>query len=191
MRNFLPRATGSELTQQTLEQLLTFLSPDRDKAGRKYEEVRLRLVKIFACRGCKTPEDLADETINRVAKKVGEIGQSYVGDPALYFCGVARKVFLESVKKRPASRPLPKMEPSEDKELEFECLDQCMQKLTPRNRNLILEYYRGEKSDKISQRKELARQWGVGQNALRIRAHRIRNNLHECVLECFKRNEIG
>ena len=191
MSGFLPRASGSELTQEAFEQLLAFLSPDREKAGRRYEEIRLKLVKIFTCRGCMTPEDLADETINRVAKKVAEIGKTYVGDPALYFCGVARKVFLESVRKRPERRPLPKMESSEDKELEYECLDQCMQKLTPRSRELILEYYRGEKGDKISQRKELARQWGVGPNALRIRAHRIRNNLHTCVLECFKHNEIG
>jgi DNA-directed RNA polymerase specialized sigma24 family protein len=191
MSGFLRREPGSDLTQETFEQLLIFLSPDRERAGRRYEEVRLRLVKIFACRGCLIPEELADETINRVARKVGEIGKTYVGDPALYFCGVARKVFLESVRKRPERRPLPKAESSVDKELELECLDQCMQTLTPKNRRLILEYYQGERGDKIKHRKELAHQWGVGPNALRIRAHRIRHNLHECVVECFKRNEIG
>jgi DNA-directed RNA polymerase specialized sigma24 family protein len=177
-----------ELDQETFQQLLGFLSSNPDEAGKRYEEIRLRLIKIFTCRGSKVPEELTDQTINRVARKVPEISKTYVGNPYLFFYGVARKIFLESVRKRPRPLPLPDQEPGEDKELKLDCLDQCMQKLTPRNRELILEYYQGEKGDKILRRRNLAGRLGVESNALRIRAHRIRNNLQKCVFECVEHN---
>jgi hypothetical protein len=66
------------LTQEGFDGLLTWLSPDREQAGRKYEEIRLRLIKIYTRRGCTTPEELADEVFNRVTKKLPEIaGSSY------------------------------------------------------------------------------------------------------------------
>lgn len=180
-----------QLTQEAFDRLLDFLSPRPDEAGRKYEEVRLRLIKIFTCRGSATPEDLADETINRVACKVQEIGKTYVGDPCLYFYGVAKMVFLESVRKRTKPLPQPQETPPEEKELHYECLEQCMQKLTPRNHGLILEYYRGDKGDKILHRKNLAQNRHIEVNALRIRTHRIRNNLQRCVFECLEHNAGG
>ena len=94
-----------ELTQESFNQLLAWLSPSRDQAGRKYEEIRFRLIKILTCRGCLVPEDLADETINRVAKKVPEIAATYVGDPALYFFGVANNVHLEFLRRKPDPVP--------------------------------------------------------------------------------------
>ncbi len=181
---------NQELNQESFDLLLKFLHADREEAGRRYEEIRLKLVKIFTCRGCMTPEDLADETINRVSRKVGEIMNSYVGDPRLYFYGVARNVFLESVRKRPHVPPMPEPKSSDVKEAEQECLDQCMKKLTPTNRQLILEYYTGEKKEKIERRKALAGRLGMAPNALRIRAHRIRNSLGNCVFDCLKHNAV-
>lgn len=180
-----------ELTQEAFAQLLDFLSPKSDEAGKKYEEVRLRLIKIFTCRGSSIPEDLADETINRVARKVQEIGKTYVGDPCLYFYGVAKMVFLESVRKRTKPLPQPEEASPEEKELHYECLQQCMEKLTPRNHNLITEYYRGDKGDKIQRRKKLAQNRSTGVNALRIRVHRIRHSLQRCVFECLEHNAGG
>ena len=52
-----------ELTQAVFEQLLDWLDADRDVAGQRYEEIRRRLIKIFVCRGCIVPEELADRTI--------------------------------------------------------------------------------------------------------------------------------
>jgi hypothetical protein len=45
------------LTQEAFAKFLSWLNPDPDKAGEKYEEIRLRLIKIFASRGCACPED--------------------------------------------------------------------------------------------------------------------------------------
>lgn len=176
------------LTQEAFDALLAWLDPAREEAGRKYEEIRVRLIKIFACRGCCEPEDLADETINRVSKKLTEIESSYSGDPALYFYGVANKVHLEYLRHRPVPVPSPPHEPPDDLEKEYECLERCIQRLTPDNRRLVLQYYQEEKRAKIDHRKQLAEQLGIALNALRIRAYRIRAALQECVQTCL--NEV-
>lgn len=172
------------LTQEAFDALLAWLDPNREKAGEKYECIRLRLIKIFACRGCYEPEDLADETINRVSKRLKEIASTYSGDPARYFYGVANKVHLEHVRRKPLPVPPAPPEPSEDIEKEFECLERCIQQLTANNRELVLQYYQQEKRAKIDHRKILADQLGIALNALRIRACRIRASLQKCVQSC-------
>lgn len=172
------------LTQEAFDHLLDWLNPDREEAGRRYEMLRRKLIKIFSCRGCSVPEDLADETINRVAKKVQEISSTYVGDPAFYFYGVAHNVFLESLRKKPVALPPPATDTSTDIEREYECLEQCMQHLSEQNRELVIQYYQEEKSAKIEHRRELAQRLGIALNALRIRAYRIRASLQDCVRTC-------
>jgi DNA-directed RNA polymerase specialized sigma24 family protein len=176
------------IPQAVFDRFLLWLNPDREEAGRKYEDVRRRLIKLFACRGCSCPEDLADETINRVIFKVPEIVDSYQGDPAAYFAGVARNVFHEFVRRRPDPPAAPPQPQVGQKGRELECLDQCMDHLHPDNRKLILDYHREEKRPKIDHRSRLAENLGIELNALRIRAHRIRAILHECVIECLKRD---
>jgi DNA-directed RNA polymerase specialized sigma24 family protein len=173
------------LTQESFDALLAWLDPAREEAGRKYEEIRLRLIKVFICRGCFEPEDLADETINRVSKKLKEIESDYSGDPARYFYGVANKVHLESLRRKPVPIPPVRSEESDDIEKEYECLERCIEKLNPNNRALVLQYYQEEKRAKIDHRKDLAEQLGIALNALRIRAHRIRASLQECVQNCL------
>jgi DNA-directed RNA polymerase specialized sigma24 family protein len=172
------------LTQESFNALLAWLGSEREEAGRKYEAIRLRLIKIFACRGCYEPEDLADETINRVSKRLKEIESDYSGDPARYFYGVANKVHLEYLRRKPVPVPPVVPEPSEDIEKEYQCLERCMQKLSPDNRTLVLGYYQEEKRLKIDHRRMLAEQLGIALNALRIRACRIRASLQECVQTC-------
>lgn len=186
-----------EITQDVFDKLLHWLDTDRDRAGSKYEKIRVRLIKIFTCRGCCEADDLADETINRVTAKLGEMAENYSGDPALYFYGVAQKVHLEYLRKKPLIQ-----EPSEsgseaggqtawppeaadEVEHEYACLEQCMDHLPPETRRLVLEYYQEEKRAKIDHRKKLADQLGIAVNALRIRAHRIRLQLQQCVNSCL------
>jgi RNA polymerase sigma factor (sigma-70 family) len=176
--------TKWDLNQEAFSQLLAWLNSNSEQAGRKYEEIRRQLIKIFTCRGCTCPEDLVDETINRVAKRVGEIAATYVGDCSLFFYGVARNVYLEYVRKRPVPAAPPVLETSQDSNREYECLERCMERLSPANRELILRYYQEEKQAKIDHRRDLARKMEVGANALRIQIHRIRAGLRQCVIEC-------
>ena len=178
---------GWSLTQESFDHLLAWLGTEREEAGRRYEEIRRSLIKIFVSRGCREPEDLADETINRVAKKLNEIEATYAGDRSLYFYGVAKKLHLEYVKKKPVPAPPPQVESEEPvDERGLTCLQHCIGLLTSDNRNLILQYYREEKGAKIDNRKLLAEGLGIALNALRIRAHRIRSSLQNCVEECLR-----
>ena len=187
------------LTQDSFDHLLAWLDPDRDRAGRKYEDIRQRLIKIFVCRGCAQAEELADETINRVVRKVPDIAADYQGDPALYFYGVAQKIQFEYNRRdwpQTAARdidtqtvPAPAFTPTADDDRAFECLEGCLDQLAEENRRLVVEYYQEEKRSKIDYRKRLAAELGIAVNALRIRAHRIRRALQECVEHCVAARE--
>jgi len=178
------------LTKEAFDELLNWLDSDRDQAGLKYEEIRRRLIMIFTGRGCCESEDLADETINRVSKRLSDIKPGFSGDPARYFYGVANKVYMESLRKKP-----PRIEPLAFNQLdglenEYRCLEQCIENLQAENRTLVLEYYQEEKGAKIERRKLLAQKLGIALNALRIRAYRIRNSLEECVNQCLKESPV-
>ena len=181
------------LTQTALDNLLAWLDPDRERAGAKYEEVRTRLIKLFTCRGCPEAEDLADETINRVMSRLADVAEGYVGDPTLFFYGVARKVLQEYNRKKfkPAPPPPAPAAPADELEREFECLEQCIGALPPEQRDLVLQYYREDKRAKIDNRRQLAERLGIAANALRIRAHRIRTSLHDCVEACLGRRRAS
>lgn len=179
-------ATSTGLTAEEFDQLLGWLAPDRDAAARRYEQIRSRLIRIFVWRGCPAAEELADRTIDRVATKIGQIAGSYQGDRALYFYGVAEKIYLEHVKKSSFSlNPLTHVSPDEV-ETKYRCLERCMERLSAQNRELILAYYGNFEGGTTSARKDLAERFGLGANALWIRAHRIREGLRKCVSDCFK-----
>lgn len=189
------------ITQEAFDGLLGWLDNNREQAAQKYEKIRTRLIKIFTCRGCSEADLLADETINRVTAKVIEIAPSYSGDPALYFYGVAQKVHFEYLRSRPVfQEPLEDRrelkskivtEADEDLEQEYECLERCMDQLPADSRRLVLEYYQEEKRAKINRRQKLAEELGIAVNALRIRAHRIRQQLQQCVQVCLEKAPIN
>lgn len=176
------------LTEEQFHQLLAWLNDDPAQAGEKYEEIRRQLITIFLNRQYEEAEDLADEAINRAAKRVGELKDSYVGDPARYFYGVAKKILMEQNRKR--NRPLPAPPPEasrSDLEPYLVCLDECLEKLEPDNRDLILRYYQEQKQAKISSHKEMREKLHLNAGALRARTHRIRVMLEKCVLACLER----
>lgn len=176
------------LTKEQFTQLLAWLDADLVRASEKYETIRRRLITIFLNRQCHEAEDLADETINRVAKKVSGLKNRYVGDPALYFYGVAKKVLLEHLRKRrKVLQSPPPIASRSELEPHLKCLDECLEKLMPASRELILRYYHDQKQAKISSHKEMGEMLRLKAGALRARTHRIRAKLEKCVLECLER----
>ena len=182
MSSPIPERESPSLTKEQFDRLLQWLDSDREKAGTRYEVIRKRLLKVFACFGEQSPEELVDLTINRVARRVEEIQPGYVGDPVHYFCGVATKIVQEVRRKRriPAVLfPLP-VPVDEVKEENHRHLEECIGTLSLDDRRFVLAYYDRNKGQKIELRKRLAEELGVTTNALRIRAHRIRAGLREC-----------
>jgi|SRR6185436_7926987 DNA-directed RNA polymerase specialized sigma24 family protein len=181
-----------ELTEESFDLFLSWLSEDREVAGQMYEDIRRRLIKILECRGCAQPEDVADEALNRFIRRLPELIHTYSGDPFPYILRIARNVQHEREKKQPL--PLPEnldevpAEPVDTDEIDervHTCLDQCLGKLEPKSRTLLMDYYQNDKQDKIDFRKILAEELGIAANALRLRVHRLRNNVSMCMNTCL------
>jgi DNA-directed RNA polymerase specialized sigma24 family protein len=177
------------LTQEAFDRLLQALDSDRERAGNLYQETRSHLVRFFEWRGCPFPEDHADETINRVAKRISE-GER-VREPAKYFFGVARLLFLEIQKERARERQalgnFTETETGSDEatEARLDCLRHCLKSISPDQRRLILGYYDGEKRNKIRNRQLLSERLRVPIGTLRMRALRLREQLELCVEKCL------
>jgi RNA polymerase sigma factor (sigma-70 family) len=186
------RHTHSSLTQGSFERLLLSLDPDRDRAGEQYELIRRKLVKFFECRASPSPEDDADEAITRVAKRIGD-GETILNLRA-YFYGVARLVLLEAGREQRREMALPAVvhePPSVDDARESEarlgCLEHCLDAMPVASRELIVSYYQGDNSSRIRQRHQLAAAHDIPMNALRIRMHRLRTKLENCMGHCLAR----
>jgi len=196
MESSRPPNTAWVLTQDSLDQLLTLLDPDRERAGKQYEIIRRKLLKFFEWRGAVHPDDLADETINRVARKLE--AREVIRNAQAFVIGVARLVWLESLKQQERERIAMSQlslagEPLvvEEGDPRLECFDSCLAGLTAKSRDLIIAYHREERHAKIELRKELAVTLGIPLNALRIRAHRIRTQLEKCVADCLRESARG
>src|SRR5689334_16004284 len=166
--------------------------------------MRRRLVWYFDRRNRLTPEDLADETLNRIARTLEESGSIGIRPPARYCYVVARFVLLEDLRRKehthvrldePRSlEPVARFgsrpdEPADEhlvRERRLDCLERCLQKLKPDQRELIVEYYRDAARERIDRRRALATKLGISMNALAVRACRIRDTLEACVGACGK-----
>jgi DNA-directed RNA polymerase specialized sigma24 family protein len=194
-------------TPQAFERLLAWLDEGGDSDGEAYLQMRRRLVLYFQRKRCLTPDDLADETLTRVTRRLEEEGRITDATPARYCYIVAKFVLLEHLRDpevrqvreldvpeqvRDPRDPRDPREPgpgaahgeAAHDERMLDCLDRCLSGLDPSDRTLILEYYRDEQRARIDRRRQLAASLGVTANALAIRACRLRDKLERCVRAC-------
>lgn len=182
-----------DLTPELLEQLLARLAAGRTDAGEGYNRTRARLIQFFVWKRCDAAEDLADEVINRVARRLGE-GEE-IPNLAGYFLGVARLVALEANQRRVRedrvlaqySLRASQTQSSSEEDAAFNCLEGCLGRLTDGRREQLLAYYTGDQSARIEQRRKLAAELGVGPVALRNRMLRMRQSLETCIDQCLSR----
>jgi RNA polymerase sigma factor (sigma-70 family) len=175
----------SQITQEDFDHLLAWLDFDREAAGVKYEKIRGRLSRLFAARGFYDAEDLADETINRVIKKIQWLKANYTGDPNLYFYGAAKRVAQEAQRrkdKRPVELPLSPGDANET-EVRMRLLDECLMELSADDQHLLFSYYADDGAVKINNRKQLVHSLRLSPAALRQRAHRLKAKMKTAVLE--------
>ena len=184
------------LPPESFDEILAWLNPDREIAANIYVQLRRDLEKVFLWNRCSDPEGMTDEVMDRVAKKVHQLRESFEGDPRLFFYGVARNLIKENPRRTKTEVALPDAElPSqptteieEAVDMREECLNTCLQRLSKEKRELILAYYANEKRAKIDHRTELAQQLGTSIETLRVRAYRIRNALEDCIERCVSRS---
>jgi hypothetical protein len=194
------------LTQHAFDRLLEWLDDGIDSRGQTYLDIRQRLVAYFDRRNRPFPDDLADETLNRIAWTLDEDGAITVTPPARYCYVVARFVLFEDTRRREHAHvslsgprrldtwahgsTRPDVDADADsahrdrRERQFDCLDRCVQTLNAAQQTLILDYYQDQRRAKIDRRRALAERLGITMNALAVRACRIRDTLEACVDEC-------
>ncbi len=187
------RKTDWVLSQSAFRRLLEWFDGSADSSGQRYLEIRRRLVLYFDRKNCPSSDELADETLIRVARRLEEEGAIATDTPAHYCYIIARFVLLESLRQHHRHESLEDRLParpnsSEEKqeaERRWECLDRCMRNLESDDRELIVGYYQGEQRTKIENRRAMAAKLGVTMNALSIRACRIRDKLEACMRKCL------
>lgn len=185
------------LSPSAFSNFLAWLDEGANSEGQKYLEIRQRLVNFFDRKNCLRPNQLADETLNRVARRLEEEGTIESETPAKYCYIVAKFVFLEYLRSDSKESvsidevQLKSNNNSDEKELkekQLNCLETCTGKLEPENRQMIFQYYYGEERVKIENRRALAQGLGISVNALSIRACRIREKLEGCVKKCVEKD---
>lgn len=189
------------LTPRSFQGLLSWLDEGANSDGQKYLEMRRRLVNYFDRKNLTNFEELADETLNRVARRLEEEGAIESNSPAKYCYVVARFVLMEHLRKtqkekvmvesigRQQSGPTVARHHADHenafKEKMLNCLETCTLQLDPVNYKIITRYYVGKERVKIENRRELAASLGITMNALTIRACRLRDKLEGCVRQCL------
>ncbi|HEY7291896.1 MAG TPA: hypothetical protein VH583_18800 [Vicinamibacterales bacterium] len=195
----------SVLTELAFNRLLEWLDDGVESQGERYLEMRRRLVSYFDRRNRKSPDELADETFNRIARTLEQSGVIATRPPARYCYVVARFVLLEDVRRdhrhvsldetratdASRTRSISLVKPDDTavlREQRLERLDICLQGLRADQRDLVIEYYRDARRQRIERRQAMAQRLGISMNALGIRACRIRDTLKACV---ERRREAG
>jgi DNA-directed RNA polymerase specialized sigma24 family protein len=190
----LPSSERWSLTRKALDRLLERLGPDREAAGAEYHSLRERLADYFDWKGVQWPESAADETLDRVARRLEE------GEPVdrvqAYTYGVARLVLLERLRSQlreqcaaaGAAREWV-AHPDGAHEGRIDYLARCLATLPPEDRALILDYYEKVGGSHHDARRRLAQRLGIRYEALKTRAYRVRVRLEACLRDCLKARE--
>jgi DNA-directed RNA polymerase specialized sigma24 family protein len=184
-----------------LSRLLLRLDSDPATAWEKYRGLRSRLMKFFEWNQCAfPPEELADEVLDRVARKPQE---EEIRDVTEFVIGVARNLRLEAYRKsqrethiedRPGGQESladPRDHEQEivadlDHQNSLACLRECLGNLRSEDHTLALAYYSAQDEKQKVHRQKLASAAGITMIALRVRANRLRGKLEQCVSNCLE-----
>jgi RNA polymerase sigma factor (sigma-70 family) len=162
------------------EDFLRLFDHDADRAAEKYADLFLRLVKFFEWRNCRSPEDLAQETLARGLTNVSRGADIYTSDPVHYFYGIAKNIVREDRRPRDRESSVSLDELPDPASLQFNQvdaqiqLDQCLSRLPPTDRDLLVRFH-------TEDHQAVCTQLSLTANALRVRAHRARKKLVKLV----------
>jgi DNA-directed RNA polymerase specialized sigma24 family protein len=193
------RPSGREQvpSREAFQHLLSRLDSDPLQAGEKYEGLRRRLITFFLARRGRSAEESADETLDRLGRRLAE-GER-IHDVARFAYGVARHVHSEDLRRirrrrrvlqaLAGSAPAPRS--AFESDVGLECIRRCIDELDVEDRRFIVDYYDGSGRDLQQARKELADRLGITSTALRLRSYRLRRVLEESVRKCLQRRGEG
>jgi DNA-directed RNA polymerase specialized sigma24 family protein len=187
-----PRFT---LDARALRRLLDSLDSDPLRASQRYETLRRSLIKVFAWEQQSDSEALADDVLDRVARRLNE-GVA-IADVTAYAQRTAELVLMEARRRTRRREALAEggadalLPVTADRTVErrHACLERCLDSLGADARDLVLRYYAHDGRARITQRDALAREQGLTVGALRNRLLRLREKLESCVHDCLARRD--
>jgi DNA-directed RNA polymerase specialized sigma24 family protein len=174
-------------THDSFASLLAALGDSPSAAGQHYEQLRAKLIFFFTRKALEVPEDLADEVLDRLGRRLSE-GLAILSVDA-FALGVARHVAQEQSAARnrveavdPAffhNVPAVSTTFSEDERIVY--LERCLRRLPSFDSQLLKGYYLSDGGSAIRARKNMADRLGISPGTLRQKVFLIRKRLLECV----------
>ncbi|MBS0583340.1 MAG: hypothetical protein JSS42_09600 [Proteobacteria bacterium] len=182
-------AADTDLARRRLHGLIERLRADAADGGFDYEQLRRRLVLFFRQHEPVDAESLADDALDRLARRLDE--GTAIDNAALYVFGIAKLMRFEAHERR-TRREAARQEAIAAVETEADesdatdplllaALRACLRGFGARSTELMFAYYRDDDARRIATRRDLAASLGVSINALRNRALRLREALEACV----------
>ena len=180
-------AVDTDVAKRRLHGLVERLRADATAGGFDYEQLRRRLVLFFRQHEPVDAEALADDALDRLARRLDE--GTAVDNAGLYAFGIAKLMLFEAHERRmrqEAARQEAFAAVEDEPEEETDpallaALRACLRESGVRSTALMLAYYRDDDARRIVTRRDLAAGLGVSLNALRNRALRLREALEACV----------
>lgn len=181
--------------EAAFNKLLDAFTPDRNDAIEQYDLAYRKVLRYFEWRSVVTADQCADETMDRVARRISEgqkidkmmpyifVTAHHIHQEVLKFIKEHQEIAIDDV--------LPSYLPHGEQEIvdpdeRLLCFDRCLEELEPDDREVVLGYYEGDGREKIDHRQELAKKRKMSQNALRISVYRIKKMLEDCITKCLK-----
>jgi RNA polymerase sigma factor (sigma-70 family) len=170
-----------------LHALLRSLNPDAQEAGVIYRQIHQRLIRFFRLNNAIDPEALADEAMDRLARRIEEGEANEIGSPHAFALGIGRHLLFEDVRRRRRDDQVTSewvrisAATNPNREPLLLALDECMERMREDQRQLLRLYYQWSGQQKIEHHRQLAKDLGLTVNALRNRLMRARTELDKCI----------
>jgi DNA-directed RNA polymerase specialized sigma24 family protein len=170
-----------------LDVLLEALGETREDAGIAYREIHERLTRFFRLNNGSDPQALADEVMDRLAKRTANEPKEKIASPRAFALGIARHILQEDQRRQTRETRVAREwdafsgAAENDQEQLLKALEECMSRMSEDKRELLLAYYSWHEGRKIGHHRGMADRLGLTMNALRNRIMRVRNELDTCV----------
>jgi hypothetical protein len=176
-----------QLTQEGLDSLLAAFHDDRNEAACRYDKLRTRMIFFFSRRLAVDAESLADEVLDRMARRIS--AGERIESPESYAYGVARFVVREqerreirenAAKKAFIENALLAIDTPDERALQ-DAMDDCLRQCSSADRRILTQYYTSRGQEKIELRQKLAAELQLSQAGLRKYTFRLRRRIEDCV----------
>lgn len=185
-------------TAEEFRLLLKRLDPLEDRAWEIHDALRRKLIWFFESEFPLQAEELAEEALDRIARK---LNSSEIRDVAEFAFGVARNLRRETSRHALIAARLAasgaisdSVQSGENPEqaaisrIDFDrklaCLKKCLLRLDAEERRLLSLYYPDDGSNLEERREALARELKISLGTLRTRIARLREQLEKCFENC-------